>query len=605
MKYRNKTTGEIVEVPNTGVTSQTGNTSLLDSYASGDTSTPTYGGNPLTGQYETPQAPKTPMTMKQWGENALTDVTSIGKGLTMLPSLAIKESPIGQAMDTLVRTPETIKKQVDILAKPGENKYKRMVQVQREASPAVEQAKLMGDVAKMTAKDYWRLITDPVGAFYEHPINSTLDVLAAVGAGTKAYKMAKAKFDTARKTTQLAQSLRALSPNEVSLAERTFANAFTIPTKRAKDLKPLQVSKKMVEYGVNGSLDDMKRVASSVTGGDGFLSKVTRKAVGSIPTEIDLNGVGQSVQNLGSMMLDVTPDDVNKVTRTIATKIRPSVQTAMNIQRGTPEAVGAIGYKTTSATGGIAPVMNIGGANALDAYDLAKQLERQGYDLARKSTYLTPNLRYEQLSKLYITAAQEITEKISTAMGKAEIVAPLIDQKLIGKAYLISPKFAQEVAMAKTFEDLRRLQSPFVKLSQMVDLSLDAELSAARKLGTSLAGRLGMSVTGGAIAGVPGMIIGSAVAPAIEPYLVQLGQTVSPRVLTGSAQAISRGAPVLEKVGSTMKAINTGTKSAMMAAYIKKLLQYGTQPSPISGKQGTPIPQQAQTGSMSEWLTGK
>ena len=598
MKYMNTTTGEVRDVPDVSAP-----TSLYDVYKAKDPNTlaSVVGDTGSGGSPSAPTPPKPPKSLQGWGKNAASDVTGMVAGLAATPALAARESVGGQVASTIARTPDVLKKQMDILTQPGENKYGRMVGEQMNASPAVEQAKLLGTVGKSMLSDYWKLITDPVNAFYEHPVNSTLDALTIIGAGSHAYKLAKAKFDGAAKATELAQSLKAVDPRSASLAERTYANTFTIPTKRAKDLRPLEVSKKMLDYGVGGSLDDMKNIAGTVTGRDGVLSQVTREAVGRVPAEINLNNVATSVENIGSTMLDVKPEDIAKITKDIATKLPPSSAVASNVPLA--EAAGVTG----NASGGralsgkfqvntVAPAVDISTVNAMDAYDLAKQLERQAADLGRRSTYLTPNLRYEQLAKLYKAAANEITDQISLAVKGADVVEPLKTPEVVAKLQAVSPKLAKEFMKAKTFEDLRHLQAPFVKLSQMVDLSLDAELSAARKLGSSLAGRLGLSLTGGAVAGIPGMIIGSAVAPAVEPYLIQAGQNIAPRILTGSAKAMTTGIPAVQRAAGTARAIGAGAKSAAAAAFLRKFLQYG----PTTGQEQTsasPIQTQAMTQS--------
>jgi len=629
---RDKVTGQIIDTNTTSpdvwrTPVQKPATSLYDTYkaenpsiglasSSRDTST--------TGQYSTPKPPaKPPMTLEGWGQNAMTDLGNIGSGLVGLPGLIAKEDPAGLLVKKIQRTPQVLQQQIDILTKPGTNKYARMVGVQQGASPEIQQAGLIKDVGVQTAKDYYKLATNPVEAFYERPISSTLDVLAAYEAGSKAYKAVKTRFTQAKRATEAAADLNALTPTKkvtplqpttplnaasADLQTKTFNSAFTIPTKRAKDLGPLDVSHQMVDYGIKGGLDDMKKVSDSVTGRTGIVSNAQRQVLSQIPDEIDLNGLNDSVVAYGKS-LSLTPDEIEQALNTVHTKVGDVVEVASNKPRTVGKAVKAAKGGTTYVLGdkSITPLADTGVVSAPDTFDIMQQVEKEAAAWKRKSTYLTSVPHAEEMGKLLTAIAKELENRLSTLVTDNSLIETAKTPENISKLAAISPKLAEDFMKVASFRDLRKLQAPFVRLGQMVDLTLWAEGSAASKWAAALGGRVGATMTGGAIAGVPGMVVGAAISPLLEGPLQHVAQTVTPRLVTGMAQTVKRAAPVVANIRNTAQAVKAGGKAAITAALIKKFLEYGPQMEANQSNQPqqpaklSPIPQQAMTGSMKEW----
>lgn len=463
------------------------------------------------------QPAEEPMSWAGFGRNIREEAAGMGRGLLALPQVAAKFTPAYGLVQGIRRISDT-----------------------RIPEPALEQAGILGAMGKGIVQDYVNLLTHPAKSFYTRPIGSTLDVLAVAA---PAYKAIKARQAAQAAGAAIPAGAVAKAPDiaeeaaRIGTKERMFASAFTIPTKRAKDLRPLETAKKMIDYGVQGNLDELDDVARAVTGSNGIITQVTRDAVGQIPIEIDITDAPKAVKTLGQTLTEVTPDDITKV----------RLQITMKIPSGT------------------APTT----INAVDAYDLAKQLERQAADLTRRSTYLTPNLRYEQLGKLYNAAADEIVDSIGKAVKDADIVSAVKTPETINAISEISPKLAQEFLAAKTWSDIRHLASPFVRLSKMIDLTLDAQLSAAAKLGTSLGTRLGAGVVGYGFGGLPAAALGAAFAPVVEPLLQKVTYGLGPKIATSVAGRMAQMAPVTGAIGAGVRTLGEAVRNAMLIRGIR------------------------------------
>jgi len=400
--------------------------------------------------------------------------------------------------------------------------------------PGIDAARTETGKAIITGfvNEYKNLITHPLEQAYNHPVNTILDVIPLIPVGknlllTKTSKLLKSgeiesaigsagKISESTKAidkASIASRATELLPNAEKLATKTFSSAFIIPTKRAKSLNPRMVADKMLEYGVSGSFDEMSSVANKVTGSDGILSKVTRDAIGGLSGELDFSNVVPAAKKTLEKIIDLTEQEENKILLNIG------------------------GTEKSGST--------IGKMNPLDAYDVAKGLEAQGHQYLNTSTYLTRNLKAEQIGKAYLNAADEIILSLEDMAKNQKILAQFKNEDVLSKLKEISPKLAQEFESSKTLAEVRKLQSPFVKLNQMIDLTEQAANSAFQSTGRQIAGRTTAALAGG--------LVGSPMGP-LGTLIGTLGGAVFGPIVEASIE--SSRPSILTKLAKTMKKIS-------------------------------------------------
>lgn len=453
------------------------------------------------------------------GENALNDVQSMIEGTTKLPSLIsqmISEtnkngfSPVG------VGGPVSL---IDITKSPTAQT-------------------LVPEIIKSTIEEYKNLITHPIEQSYNHPVNTILDVIPVI-AGLKKLKAAALSetgsevTDVARLATQTdntsdvakiaekavggaestttASRVGGIIPTRAEIAAKTFSSAFIVPTKRAKNLKPVETAAKMLDYGVSGSLDDMANTASKITGDTGVLTKVTRNAIGNLKGEVDIGNAATSAKNMLRDVVDLSPDEENRIINNI---IRAE-KTGKELLKSNP----------------------------MDAYDTAKRLEALGHQQLNSSTYLTKNVKAEGIGKAYLAASDEIMSSLEKMAGEQNIVNTFKTPEIMSQLESVSPKLASEFQNTKTLSDVRSLQAPFVRLNQMIDLTEQAANTAFQSAGRNVGSGIGRSVVGG-IAGSPfgplGTIAGAVAGQVIGPPVESIIEAARPSILTKTAKFINR-----------------------------------------------------------------
>lgn len=268
------------------------------------------------------------------------------------------------------------------------------------------------------------------------------------------------------------------------------------------------------------NMDDMLRVAQNYTGGNGVMSELTRNAVGNS------KGV-----NIG---------DLRRVTNDLLTNQGPLIgdNTRKNILNQVKESVG-------KAYGGDKGSLNPL-ANPLDAFDIAKNFEKQANFLKTKAT-LSPEAAqaatiYDQLGKTItdrLLPTNEVREGLSLAKPAA---SKTLSQLAVNatrpaekKAY---EKLGKELLGIDRTKNVRSAQSDFVKLSQLAGKSSEAEMGAGARLGGQLQG-IGRLVQNPLnIAAVPL----DAASPNIGGKLSSLGRKLQ---TTNSQGPISTGAKML------------------------------------------------------------
>lgn len=274
-------------------------------------------------------------------------------------------------------------------------------------------------------------------------------------------KGSKAVGDTGQElvTDILQEGTRKATKKPGVLPTTIFNNQFIIPTRSNRMINPKKVSEKMVEYGVSGSFDDMTRVADTVTGKDGMLSKVVRDSIAGIDTGIDVSQALKSATTIAGKKAALDDNVVNKALRIIRDTIP----------------VGGVDTKS----------------NALDVMDAVRELERLGHaEAAKTASGGIPNPVADDLADIYLGVAEELEDGIGKAMNKTKLIEQFKTPEIFEELNAISPKLAKEFQEATTIEDLRRLQSPFVKLKNMIKLTDQQSTSSFGRVAQGMTGKL-------------------------------------------------------------------------------------------------------------------
>lgn len=286
-----------------------------------------------------------------------------------------------------------------------------------------------------------------------------------------------------------ARAAKAVAPEPVKkglqIAARVFTKAFTIPTKLAGRLKPIDTSEELLKHGLGGKdLGFMKRFAEQVTGREGILPRVVRDIVAKVGKDIPLPAIITPAKTVLGRSALITPSQQKTIFQAIAKTITP----------------------------GKAPNT----LNPMDALDSIKELEKVGFQYINSSTKLSPNIINEQIGKAYLASSDAIKEVLERSIQGADLVALSKTPQLLAQLKQISPRLADQFNKAKTLADVRAVQAPFVRLSQMVDITEEAAQSVGAGLGAGFGARTLGGVGGFAVGGPVGAAAGIASAPFIE-----------------------------------------------------------------------------------------
>ena len=347
------------------------------------------------------------------------------------------------------------------------------------------------------------------------------------GFGKVAQRVAKGRAPAAFTKLQPVEELAPKAQKELTRTANNFlADNFVVPTKRATQLKPLNVAKEMVLDGfTDGSnFDTLRQVTDGVTGDTGIITRTSREMIGRMKGGIKLvdkegqNIVVKSVNNL----LKVAHDIPKNARKDILVEVTDMLDTAMQPKGGLNE------YNPQ--------VLN----------DVMRSLEGKAVKAKSLSTYLTKNPAAEARSNIYWAAAEEIEIALQKAAGKQNLVKDVVTPGVIDELAQFSPRLAQKLANAKTLAEVRSVAAPYVRLGQMMDLTEAASQTAFSKMGRQFEGI--PSQLGSRIAGAPGYVGGKAVEAVAGPR-------------------IGRGIHTLgEDVGAGLKAAGGKTKQGIGAA---------------------------------------
>lgn len=314
-----------------------------------------------------------------------------------------------------------------------------------------------------------------------------------------------------------------------TIPARMFARSFTVDKKLAPRLKPVDTARELMEHGVGGSLEKMGKTAAQVTGDNGILTKVTRDAVARIPGDIKVDDFMPAVRSSLDQGALIGKSDEAQILRSIFKMDRP----------------------------GILP----GTMSPVDALDNVKMLESLGYQFLNSSTKLSPNLKNEQMGKVYLNAADAIKDSLEKAVGSQDILQGFKTPQIINQIKQISPKLAEQFQNAKSLAEVRSIQAPFVRLNQMIGLTEDAAQTAGSQFFSGTGSKLGAGAVGFGMGGPPGAALGYFGAPIVEG----LEQATRAPISTFAANLFKGGGKVGKKAGKVFDPFARSTAGSFMA----------------------------------------
>lgn len=501
-------------------------------------------------EYQTPEGGFTPMGFVR---NWQTDTGNFVKGIASIPKIVgmVAQNPLQIIPMGVTIAGSILKDYADIITRAPRTLYERpltgtldfisLVVPLVKGYKAMKSAKTAGQLAK--AESYLDGIKsmgiglddlDDVPTVAKK-LGMSIDDLGDID---KVSQRLNVDVDDLLEASAKAQGAPYISTPYEDLAVRTYANAFQVPTKRAKDLKPMNTFSKIMKYDIGDTFNDLKRTISKVTGDTGDFNKATEKAVGMIDGNIPIDDVSTNMRRVIDESLDISVDDANKMMSEVVNKMKP-----------------------------VSGLEGVGQMDPTDALQLARKLERKGWFYKSKSTYLSPNPRYEDIGNVYIEGAKGLMDQLEQAVDTQGLVPLVLDKNFLTRIKAISPQLAKDASKIRTLKEIRSIQAPFVRMGQIIDLTEQAQLSAAAKFGGSLSTRLGTAATGGALFGVPGAIVGSAVAPIVESTISTTGARYAPNISMAVARKLAT--PQAQSMSQFAQNLGTFTRGAVSGAIPK------------------------------------
>jgi hypothetical protein len=319
--------------------------------------------------------------------------------------------------------------------------------------------------------------------------------------------------------TALPGFIRGLGKGGEKAAESLMLSNFTLPGGSGRTatlvnrLKPEETVREILKHNAPTTLNGMQQFTQKITGPNGIISRAIRNLAGKANREIDVGVITTRTKAL----LDKSG---------IPTKRSKEVQRAISMHLA--ERPGKIP----------------GRISVDDALDVSRSLQKEGIGWLAGDTPLSPNPISRKIGQAYLAAADELMLGINKAVPDTAFQS--IRTALAQEAGAISPRLQNQILNAKSFSGLRSVAAPFVRLSQMVELTKNYQMGALTKAGTSATARLAGAGGGFAAGGVPGAVVGTVAAPLLDTAAT----AASTPLRTGTAKLMQGGANMLSKTPS-------------------------------------------------------
>jgi len=306
------------------------------------------------------------------------------------------------------------------------------------------------------------------GVFGAGPIRLTKAILGA-GRGAAAQGGAAAATNIAGDTTKAALPQIGQEPLKTSLQGKmqTLGNKAllsqygTVPAPIARQTNPAKTVGELADYGIT-SPEDAERIGRAITGSGGIINKAVAKSVdGAAGVNTDgLRRVAEDALALNG----VVEKDAKSVLSIVDAQLR-------------------------RLQGGPTPYLNA--ANPNDALDVLKALEKRIADLTGRggNARLATAERSDQAKALQ-ALHDEVEDRLYRGAGAdknlSRVLTPEVREQLVSLKPG-DPSWQQyvdgRVMGAKSVQDLRSAQSPFVRVSKIIDEADQNELTAGGRGG--------------------------------------------------------------------------------------------------------------------------
>lgn len=407
------------------------------------------------------------------------------------------------------------------------------------------------------------------------PFSTVLDILpflkggktAQLAATTDKATAATKIAETVAKTSEVAkagdlaaQATKIAETAGQKLAARMNANLFEIAkAKGTRGLNAIDIGKNIIKYGLKArSMEELGEIAKSVTGDTGIVNTIKREAIGAMgDAPVALESVQKTLYNQARQIPGISEAKARQMSRT-------------------PIKSGVSGSST------------LGKTNALDAFSVEQKLESLASDFYRESLQ-TGSAVSKWTYKAYRAAADDIRMVLDN-QTKIYPIESLKTPEIMAQLEKISPVLADEVRVAKTVSDLRKIESPFVALSRAVEETAKGTGRIMRNQGAQGYSRLGGTVIGSTMGVLPA-ILGYFVSPIAEP-IIEAGVNAARVPLTtaaaGMVSKIGSGGNMLQNVlqsgGNAARGAASGMKSTGNTANLLRLLGLGSNSANLSGQ---------------------
>lgn len=237
------------------------------------------------------------------------------------------------------------------------------------------------------------------------------------------------------------------------VGEKTIQSQYNLPRSVAKDTKLPETVHRLNEMGLR-RIDDVFDAADVVTGSDGVVTKMTRKAVaGAQP--VQMTGVTSVADDL-ALNPDIPLGQDKKFVEFVTQKIK-------NIKTD-------IGNN----------------ADPSDVYDLIQALEKQAYSYGGKSIQLTS--ADKAMRSAYLTIADELKDRLFIQSGADDLISGIVQSDMLSKVAQKYPKVAEAIMNAKTVGELRNVAEPLVKGSIAGEVTREGANLATQTMGGAVQG---------------------------------------------------------------------------------------------------------------------
>lgn len=230
--------------------------------------------------------------------------------------------------------------------------------------------------------------------------------------------------------------------------EGLIQSQYTVPRTAAGALDPRQTIQDLSKYGVR-NINTVPKIAAEVTGDTGLITKLTREAVVK-SQPLDPSGLLQ------------VADDISK---------DPAMPLGQDTKFYDFVKKGIQNLFTTKSTGAYSAA-NSQFLDPSKTFDFIQVLEKKAAGITRGRAPYAIQQQDIALSGAYRAMADELRTRLFTQGGGDKIALSFAqDPTVLNAARKISPQLAIDLSRITSVGELRSLAAPFVRASQMVNLT--------------------------------------------------------------------------------------------------------------------------------------